>query len=178
PFLDILPESRVQESLKYAQMPQDTRVTRDVAKSICVRQGIKAMLLGSISGVGSHYVVSLEAQNSQTGDTIASEQFEVDGREQVLKSLGPAASRLREKLGESLNTIKKFDAPIEQVTTSSLEALRQYSQGVEQHSKADYTHAIPFYQKAIELDPYFAIAHARLALCYTNNRQFEKAREE
>ena len=83
PFLDILPESRVQESLKYAQMPLDTRVTRDVAKIICVRQGVKAMLLGSISGVGSHYVVSLEALNSQTGDTIASEQFEVDGRDQV-----------------------------------------------------------------------------------------------
>ncbi|HXI23932.1 MAG TPA: protein kinase [Pyrinomonadaceae bacterium] len=178
PFLDILPESRVRESLKYMQMSQDTRITRDVAKDICVRQGIKAMLLGSISVVGAHYVVSLEALNSQTGDTIAGEQFEVDGKEQVLKSLGPAASRLREKLGESLNTIKKFDAPIEQVTTSSLEALRQYSQGVEQHSKADYSHAILFYRKAIEIDPYFAIAHARLALCYNNNRQFELAREE
>jgi len=178
PFLDILPESRVQESLKYAQMPPDTRVTRDVAKIICVRQGIKAMLLGSISGVGSHYVVSLEAQNSQTGDTIASEQFEVDGREQVLKSLGPAAARLREKLGESLNTIKKFDAPIEQVTTFSLEALQQYSLGVEQHSKTDYPRAIAYYKKAIQLDPNFAMAHARLALCYNSNRQFEAARAE
>ena len=178
PFLDILSESRVRESPKYMQMSQDTRVTRDVARDICVRQGIKAMLLGSISGVGSHYVVSLEALNSQTGDTIASEQFEVDGKEQVLKSLGPAASRLREKLGESLNTIQKFDAPIEQVTTSSLDALRQYSLGVEQHSKADYVHAIPFYRKAAEIDPNFAIAHARLALCYNNTRQFEAAREE
>lgn len=178
PFLDILSESRVRESLKYMQMSPDTRVTRDVAKDICVRQGIKAMLLGSISGVGSHYVVSLEALNSQSGDAIASEQYEVDGKEEVIKSLGPAASRLREKLGESLNTIKKFDAPIEQVTTSSLEALRQYSQGVEQHSKADYLHAIPFYRKAVEIDPYFAIAHARLALCYNNTRQFESARDE
>ena len=178
PFLDILPESRVRESLKYMQLSPDTRVTRDVAKDICIRQGVKAMLVGSISGVGSHYVVSLEALNSQTGDTIASERFEVDGKEQVLKSLGPAASRLREKLGESLNTIKKFDAPIEQVTTSSLDALRQYSLGVEQHSKADYLHAIPFYRKAVEIDPYFAIAHARLALCYNNTRQFEAARDE
>ena len=178
PFLDILSESRVRESLKYMQIPQDTRVTREVARDICVRQGIKAMLLGTISSVGSHYVVSLEALNSQTGDAIASEQFDVDGKEQVLKSLGPAASRLREKLGESLNTIQKFDAPIEQVTTSSLEALRQYSLGVEQHSKADYPHAIPFYRKAVEIDPNFAIAHARLALCYNNIRQFETAREE
>jgi serine/threonine protein kinase/Flp pilus assembly protein TadD len=178
PFLNILPESRVQESLKYAQMPQDTRITRDVAKIICVRQGVKAMLLGSISAIGSHYVVSLDAQNSQTGDTIAGEQFEVDGRDQVLKSLGPAAARLREKLGESLNTIKKFDAPIEQVTTSSLEALQQYSLGVEQHSKTDYPRAIAYYKKAIQLDPNFAMAHARLALCYNSSKQFEAARAE
>ncbi len=178
PFLDIFSEDRVRQSMKFMNLPADSRVTREVAKDICARQGIKAMLLGSISGVASHYVVSIEAVNSQTGDLIASEQFEVDGREQVLKSLGPAAARLREKLGESLSTIKKFDAPIDQVTTSSLDALRQYSLGVEQHSKADYQHAIPFYQKAIELDPYFAIAHARLALCYNNNRQFELARDE
>jgi serine/threonine protein kinase/Tfp pilus assembly protein PilF len=178
PFLDIFSEDRVRQSMKFMGLAADTRVTREVAKDICARQGIKAMLLGSISGVASHYVVSIEAVNSQTGDLIATEQFEVDGREQVLKSLGPAASRLREKLGESLSTIKKFDAPIDQVTTSSLDALRQYSLGVEQHSKADYQHAIPFYQKATGLDPYFAIAHARLALCYNNTRQFELARDE
>src|SRR5207302_1307560 len=104
--------------------------------------------------------------------------FEVDGREQVLKSLGPAAARLREKLGESLNTIKTFDAPIEQVTTFSLEALQQYSLCVEQHSKTDYPRAIAYYKKAIQLDPNFAMAHARLALCYNSNRQFEAARAE
>jgi serine/threonine protein kinase/Flp pilus assembly protein TadD len=178
PFLDIFSEGRVRESLKYMNMSPDTRLTQDVAKQICARQGIKAMLVGSISGVGTHYLVSLEALNSETGDTIASEQFEVDGKEQVLKSLGPAASNLREKLGESLNTIKKFDAPIEQVTTSSLEALRQYSLGVEQHSKADYGHAIPFYRKAIERDYNFAIAHARLANCYNSTNQFEASRAE
>jgi len=180
PFLDIFSEDRVRQSMKFMNLSPDTRVTRDVAKDICTRQGIKAMLLGSISGVASHYVVSIEAVNSQTGDVIATEQFEVDGREQVLKSLGPAASRLREKLGESLSTIQKFDTPIDQVTTSSLDALRQYSLGVEQHSRADYGHAISFYQKAIELDPYFAIAHARLALCYNTNttKQFELARQE
>jgi serine/threonine protein kinase/Flp pilus assembly protein TadD len=178
PFLDIFSEDRVRESLRFMDLSPETHVTRDVAKDICVRQGIKAMLLGSISGVGSHYVVSLEAVNSQTGDTIASEQFEVDGREQVLKALGPTAASLREKLGESLNTIKKFDAPIEQVTTSSLDALRQYSQGVELHSKADYEHAIFSYKNAIKLDPNFAIAHARLALCYNNNKQYELARGE
>lgn len=178
PFLDIFSEDRVRDTLKFMGVSQDTRVTRDVAKDICARQGIKAMLLGSISRVGSHYIVLLEAVNSQTGDTIASEQFEVDGKEQVLKSLGSAASSLREKLGESLSTIKRFDAAIEKVTTSKLEALRQYSLGVEQHSKLDYKGAIQFYLRAIESDPNFAIAHARLANCYNNTSQFEAARDQ
>ncbi|HSQ22765.1 MAG TPA: protein kinase [Pyrinomonadaceae bacterium] len=178
PFLNIFSEDRVRETLKYMDKSQDTRVNKEVAKGICAREGIKAMLLGSISSVGSHYSVVLEAENSQTGDTIATEQFEVDGKEQVLNALGSAASRLREELGESLNDIKKFDAPIERVTTSSLEALRQYSLGVEQHSKADYKNAIPLYQRAIESDPNFAIAHARLANCYNNTNQFEAARIE
>ena len=178
PFLDIFSEDRVRDTLKYMGASQSTPVTRDVAKDICAREGIKAMLLGSISGVGSHYVVVLEAENSQTGDMIATEQFEVDGKEQVLKSLGSAASRLREKLGESLSDIKRFDVPIEKVTTSKLEALRQYSLGVEQHSKADYKAAIPLYIRAVESDPNFAIAHARLANCYNNTGQFEASRTE
>ncbi|HYT50086.1 MAG TPA: tetratricopeptide repeat protein, partial [Pyrinomonadaceae bacterium] len=178
PFLDIFSEDRVRESLRFMNLSPDTRVSRDVAKDICARQGIKAMLLGSISGVGSHYVVLLEAENSQTGDMIASEQFEADGKEQVLRSLGPAALRLREKLGESLSTINRFDAPIENVTTSSLEALRQYDLGVKEHSKLDYKSAILFYKNAIERDPNFAIAHARLAYCYNNTNQFEASRAE
>jgi serine/threonine protein kinase/tetratricopeptide (TPR) repeat protein len=178
PFLDIFAESRVRDSLRYMQLSADTAVTGKVARDICLRNGIKAMLQGSISVVGSHYVVLLQALNSQTEDIIASEQIEVDGRNQVLQALGPAASSLREKLGESLNTIKKFDAPIEQVTTSSLEALQQYSLGVKQHSNTDYRQAIPFYLKAVEIDPNFAMAHARLALCYYSTHQLEAAREE
>jgi len=99
-------------------------------------------------------------------------------KDQVLKSLGPAAAQLRQKLGESLNMIKSFDKPVENVTTSSLEALRQYTHGVDLHSQADYEHAIEFYKKAIQNDPDFASAHTRLALCYNNNRQYELAREE
>ena len=178
PFLDIFSEDRVRDALRFMNRSPDERVTREVAKQICERQGIKAMLLGSISSIGSHYVISLEAVNSQTGETIASEQAEVDGKEQVLQSLGPAASRLREKLGESLGTIQKFDAPIEQVTTPSLDALRQYSLGVEQHSKTDYAGAIPFYQRAIAKDPYFAMARVRLAFCYNSTKQLELSRVE
>ena len=178
PFLDIFSEDRVRETLKYMNAGRDARITRDVAKQICGRNGIKAMLLGSISSTGAHYYLLLEAENSQTGDMIASEQIDVEGKEQVLKALGSAAASLREKLGEKLDTIKRFDAPIENVTTSSLEALRQYDLGVKEHSKLDYKSAIPFYKLAIERDPNFAIAHARLAQCYHNNNQFEASRAE
>ena len=177
PFLDIFPEDRVRETLKFMNRSPDERVTREVAKEICERQGFKAMLLGSISALGNHYVVSLDAVDAHAGATLASEQFETDGKEQVLKSLGQAASRLREKLGESLGSIKKFDVPIEQVTTSSLEALRYYSKGREQHSSGKYAEAIPFYRRAVELDPYFAIAYARLAVVYTNEGQSELSRQ-
>jgi serine/threonine protein kinase/tetratricopeptide (TPR) repeat protein len=176
PFLDILSEDRVHDALKFMDKPPDERVTPEIAKEICARQGIKAMLIGRIAGVGSHYLISLDALNAKTGDAIASEQVEAENKEQVLKSLGQAASRLREKLGESLSSVQKFDAPIEQVTTSSLEALRYYSLGLEQHSRGNYAQAIPFYQHAIEVDQRFAIAYARLATCYNITRQYEAAR--
>ncbi len=177
PFLNIFSEERVREQLKYMSVPSDARITRDIGKAICARQSIKAMLLGTISGDGSRYVVVLEAVNSQTGDMIASEQFEAE-KEQVIKSLGPAATRLREKLGESLGSIHTYDAPIENVTTSSLEALRQYSLGMQQHANLNYKGAIQFYQQAIQIDPNFAIAHARLANCFNTLRQLESSRPE
>jgi eukaryotic-like serine/threonine-protein kinase len=177
PFLALVSEDRVRDALRFMERSPDERITREVAREICERQGIKAMLLGTISGIGNQYAVSLEAVNAQTGASIASEQFQSESREQVLKSLGQAASRLRKKLGESLTSIQKFDAPIEQVTTSSLDALKAYSLGVEQHSKSKYREAIPFYKQAIELDPNFAIAYARLATCYNNTRQYQLARD-
>src|SRR5438477_6518019 len=178
PFLNIFSEDRVRDTLKYMNVSPDARITRDIGKGICARNGIKAMLLGSISRVGTQYIVLLDEVNSQTGDSIANEQVAVDSKEEVLKSLGAAASRLREKLGETLGSIQKFDAPIEQVTTSKLEALRQYSLGVQAHSKLDYAGAIPFYQHAIKIDPNFAIAHARLAYCYNNQKKLQASRDE
>ncbi len=177
PFLDIFSEDRVRDALKFMNRSPDEHVTRDIAREICERQGIKAMLLGSISGLGTHYVISLEAVNANTGDSIATEQVETDGKEQVLKSLGQAASKLREKLGESLASIQNFDVPIEQVTTSSLDALRAYSMGLAQHSSGNYPQAIPLYKRAIELDNNFAIAYARLANVYNNTGKFELSRE-
>ena len=176
PYLDILSDDRVHDALKFMEKSPDERITRDIALDICERLRIKAMLIGTISGVGNRYVMMLEAVNAETGNVIASDQAEADNKEEVLKALGQAATRLREKLGEELASIQKHDAPIEQVTTSKLEALRYYSLGLDQHSSARYTTAIPLYQKAIEVDPRFAIAYARLATCYNNTKQFESAR--
>ena len=176
PFLDILSEDRVRDALRFMAKAPDEPVTRQNALEICERLKIKAMLIGTISGVGNRYVISLEAVNATTGDTIATDQAEAENKEQVLKSLGQAASRLREKLGESLATIQGFNSPIEQVTTENLEALRYYSLGLQQHSRGHYREAIPFYRKAIQVDQRFAIAHARLATCHNNLREYEAAR--
>src|SRR6266550_7277141 len=135
------------------------------------------MIVGSIASLGSHYVVTLEAINAQAGDSIAREQAEAESKEQILKALGKAASQLREKLGESLSSVKKFDAPIEQATTSSLEALKAFSQGNERRIVGNQPEAIPFYKRATDLDPNFALAYARLAVIYNNLFQTELAEQ-
>ncbi len=175
PFLNIFPDERVNETLRFMGKAANERITKDVAKEICARQGLKAMIIGSIASLGSHYVVTIEAINAQAGDAIAREQSEAENKEQVLKALGKAASQLREKLGESLGSIKKFDAPIEQATTSSLEALKAFSQGNEQRIIGNQAESIPFYKRAVELDPNFALAYARLAVAYNNQFQTELA---
>ncbi len=175
PYLNIYPEDRVNQSLRFMGRAPNDRITRDVAKEICEREGIKAMILGSIANLGTHYVITLEAVNAHDGDSIGREQAEADSKEKVLQSLGAAASQLREKLGESLTSIKKFDAPIEQATTSSLEALKAFSQGTEMRNQGKQAESIPFYLHAIELDPNFALAYARAAVTYSNLTQPEAA---
>jgi eukaryotic-like serine/threonine-protein kinase len=123
PYLNVTPESRIQEALKFMGRSPDERLSKDVAHEICLREGIKAMLAGSISSLGSHYVIDLNAFNVQNGDSIAREQAEAESKEAVLKTLDSAASNLRGKLGESVASIQKFATPLEQATTSSLEAL-------------------------------------------------------
>ena len=177
PFLNMLSEDRVRETLKFMGRSPDERVTRDVGREICQRQGLKAMLTGSISNLGNHYVITLEAINAETSDAITRGQVEADSKEQVLKVLGEAARKLREQLGESLASIQNFDAPPEQATTSSLDALKAYSLGVEHHLKGKYLEAIPLYKRAMELDGNFALAYARLSAVYFNTRQFGLAAE-
>ena len=177
PFLNILSVEQVRESLRYMNHTPDERVTRALAREICQRQGLKALLAGSISSLGRNYAIALEAVNGQTGDVIARELVEVEGKEQVLKALGESATRLREKLGESLVSIRKFDVPIEQATTSSLEALKAFSLGMELRRQGKRFECIPHFKLAIALDPNFAIAYGWLEATYRNINQPEQSVE-
>jgi serine/threonine protein kinase/tetratricopeptide (TPR) repeat protein len=168
PYLNVLQESRIQEALRFMGRPPDARVTSDVAREICLREGVKAMLAGTISGLGSHYVIDLNAINAQTGDSLARAQIEAESKEQVLKSLDRAASNLRQKLGESMGSVQKFATPLEQATTSSLEALQAFTLGHAEHQKLADDKALPHLKRAVELDPNFAMAHATLGVVYGN----------
>jgi serine/threonine protein kinase/tetratricopeptide (TPR) repeat protein len=177
PYLNIVPQSKIDEALKYMGRPAGDRITNEVGREICQRVGIKAMLTGSIGGIGSHYVISLNALNAQTGDSLASMQAEAESKEAVLKSLDRAATELRQKLGESLASVQQFAKPLEQATTSSLEALKEYSIGDAEHMKLNDSAAIPHLKRATELDPNFAMAHAKLGVAYENLLE-SKAGEE
>jgi len=177
PYLNILPESRIREALRFMGRSADERVTRDVAREICLREGVKAMLAGSISSLGSHYVITLEAVNAQSGDSLDREQVESESKEQVLKSLDHAASGLREKLGESIGSVQKFATPLEAATTSSLDALKEFSMGQAAHSRFDDVAALPHLKRAIELDPNFAMTLATLGVVYSNLGESKQAAE-
>jgi eukaryotic-like serine/threonine-protein kinase len=178
PYLNIFPEERVRQALRFMGRSTDERLTSDLAREVCLREGVKAMLNGSISSLGTHYVITLQAVNARSGDTLASEQAEAPAKEQALKMLGQATSRLRNKLGESLSSIQRFDTPLEQATTSSLEALKAFSLGQAQHMKLDDESAIPFLKRAVELDPNFALAHATLGTVYGNLGESQLSTEE
>ena len=156
----------------------DERLTSEVGREICQRDGIKAMLTGSIAMLGSQYVITLEAINAGTGESLGKAEGEAANKEAVLNSLGKTAATLREKLGESLPSVQKFDRPLDEVTTSSLEALKAFSLGDVQHLKLEDLQAVPFFQRAIELDPNFAMAHLRLGIVYENTGQLTLAAEE
>ena len=177
PFLNLFPEDRVRETLRFMGRSPDDRITRDVGREICERQGLKAMLTGSIASLGSHYVITLEAVNPRSGDPIAREQIEADSKEKVLASLGTAALNLRKKLGESLSSMQKYDVNIEQATTSSLEALKAFSMANEARAKGREPESLTFYKRAVDLDPNFAMAYARIGVHYVNQDQLEAAKQ-
>jgi hypothetical protein len=178
PFLSLVSEQRMQHTLRLMGQPADARLTPEIARHVCQREGSKAYLSGSIASLGSQFVLGVNAVNCQTGDTLAEEQVRAGGKEQVLAAMDKAAAKLREKLGESLSTVQKFDTPIEQATTPSLAALQAYSLGWKtQTGKGDDAAAAPLYQRAIRLDPNFAMAYASLGTSYYNLGETSAAAE-
>ena len=167
PFLNILSDRKVSETLKLMDRAPTEHVTADVARELCLRTGSKAVLSGSISNLGSQYIVGLDAVACNTGDNLAKERAEAASKEGVLKALDTAAAAIRPRLGESLASVQKFDVPVE-ATTPSLEALKAYSMGIITGRTKSDAQAIPFFKRAIELDPNFAVAYASLGVHYSN----------
>jgi hypothetical protein len=150
PFIKIFPDDRVRDVLRLMNRPIDQPLVRSVAREVAQREQLKALLAGSIASLGRNYVIAIEAVNAQSGDVMAREQVEVPQKEQVLASLGRAAARLREKLGESLASIRRFDVPLPRATTSSLEALHSYALALDQDRLVARAGAVPHLKRAIE----------------------------
>ena len=178
PFLKVFPDERVRDTLRLMNRPPDEPVTRSIAREVAQREQLKALLAGSIAPLGRNYVIAVEAVNALTGDVMAREQVEVAGKEQVLTALGGVASRLREKLGESLASTQKFDVPLPRATTPSLEALHAYALALDEGRVNPRLEAIPHLKRAIELDPDFAMALALLSGVYANTDQTALAPEQ
>jgi eukaryotic-like serine/threonine-protein kinase len=176
PFLSTLSELKVRETLVLMGRSPNGRVTEEAAREICERTGSASALMGSIAPLGSQYILGLSAVNCRTGDPLAQEQVQIQRKEEVLNGLGQAVTKIRAKLGESLSSIQKFDTPIAEATTSSLEALRAYSLGAKSLTQSSDVEAIPFYKRAIELDPNFALAYAGLGTSYGNLEESDLAR--
>ena len=167
PFINILSDRKVGETLRLMGRQPSDRITQEIARELCVRTGSKALILGSISNLGGQYVIGVDAVGCSSGDSLAKEQEEAASKQEVLKALGKAAASLRGKLGESLASIQKFDVPVE-ATTASLEALKAFSMGITTFRTKGDAASIPFQKRALELDPNFAAAHAALGVAYMN----------
>jgi len=173
PYMNVFPEQKVRQTLQLMGRTPDERITGDVGREICQRVGIRAMLNGSIANLGSQYVITLDAVNAGSGESLAREEVQAGSKESVLNSLHQAGSSLRKKLGESLASVQKYDKPLSEATTSSLEALKAFSLGDSKHQMFNELLALPLYQRAVELDPNFAMAYARLGTVYNNLGQSE-----
>jgi eukaryotic-like serine/threonine-protein kinase len=173
PFLDVLPDSKVNSTLKRMTLPVTTKLTPEVTRDLCLRAGAEAYVAGTISALGTEYVVGLKAANCQNGDTLAEEQATAPAKEKVLNALGDATARLRQRLGESLASVQKFDAPLAEATTSSLDALKAFSLaeneiGQSSQSQSALMQGVAHLEQAIQLDPSFALAYRTLGTAYLN----------
>jgi len=171
PYLNVFPDQKIRQTLQFMGRSPTDRITGDVGREISQRDGIKAMLNGSIDSVGGQYVITLEATNVASGDSLGRQQAQADRKEDVLNALHAAATKLRGQLGESLSMVQKYDMSLSQATTSSLDALKALSMGDAKHNVGDELGAVPNYQHAIEIDPNFAMAYARLGTVYLNLQQ-------
>jgi tetratricopeptide (TPR) repeat protein len=177
PFLNVLSDSQVVKNLKLMARPASTKLTPEVGREVCQRAGSKAYLVGAIGSLGSEYVLGLKAVNCQSGDTLAEEQVTAASKDKVLDALGKAASKLRGELRESLATVQRFDVPPEQTTTSSLEALKAYSLGIKAANEKGVAAALPYDQRAIELDPNFAMGYRAAGGDYLSLGELGRASE-
>jgi len=177
PYLDLISDTKVNQTLQLMGRPAGIRLTPDVTREICQRTGSKAMLTGSIAQVGKQYVIGLEAINCDNGDVLAETQTQAKNKEGVLAALDSAAVRLRSELGESLSSVQKYATPLAEVTTPSLEALKMYSLGRKTWAANGWTAPLPFYKRAVELDPNFAVAYNYMAVSYSNLNQMDRAAE-
>jgi tetratricopeptide (TPR) repeat protein len=177
PFLALVSEQRVDETLKLMGRPAGDQLTPEVTREVCLRTGSKAMLTGSIAALGSQYVIGLKAVNCNTGDVLAEAQAQAAGKEAVLKALDVAAVSLRGKLGEALSSVQKYATPLEEATTPSLEALKAYSLGLKTAFAKGSTAALPLFQRTVELDPNFAMAYAWMSAVYRDLDEMGRASE-
>jgi serine/threonine protein kinase/Tfp pilus assembly protein PilF len=177
PFLNVLSDSEVAKTLQQMTRPTGTKLTPEVTRELCQRAGSKVYIAGSIVSLGSEYVLGLKAVNCQSGESLAEEQVTAASKEKVLDALGEAASKLRGELGESLATVQKFDVPLAQATTFSLEALQAYSLGLKASNEKGAAAALPYDQRAIELDPNFAMGYLAVGVDYTGEAETGRAAE-
>jgi len=176
PFLSLVPDQQTRETLRFmGRSPEEPLVGR-IALEVCEREGANAVLQGGIASLGSHYVIDLNALDCLTGSSLAHAEAEVESKERVLAALGSMASGLRSRLGESLTLVKKYDTPVLNATTPSLDALKAYSTGVVEEEKLNAAGALPFFKRAIELDPNFALAYVGEAMAYGGTGEDESAR--
>jgi eukaryotic-like serine/threonine-protein kinase len=177
PFLSLVSEDRIGKTLAMMQQSSDARLTPEIAQGVCVRTASAAVLDGSIASLGSQYILALRAKNCATGDTLADEQAQVARKEDVLGALSQMATQVRQRLGESVVTIEKYSRPLQEATTASLDAWKAFTTATQVFASSGRARAIPLFERAIAIDPDFAVAHARLGIYYSNEGESAKSRQ-
>jgi serine/threonine protein kinase/tetratricopeptide (TPR) repeat protein len=177
PFLSLVSDDRIGKTLAMMQQSPDARLTPEIAQGVCVRTASAAVLDGSIASLGSQYILALRAKNCATGDILADEQAQVARKEDVLGSLSEMATQVRQRLGESVVTIEKYSRPLQEATTASLDAWKAFTTATQVFASSGRARAVPLFERAIAIDPDFAVAHARLGIYYSNEGESAKSRQ-